>query len=594
MNLKTLLPQSVFLKSIFVFAVFLLIFISSIAYKHTVALNASTNWVMHSYKVHVELERLFSLLKDAETGQRGFIITKDTVFLQPYVDAGEKVNESLNTLKLLTADNSLQQRNLDTISHLIKKRFGIFANSLALNSAVPFSAERLNYSVIQGKNIMDIIRNRVNNMINLEKAYLTQRKETYDNTVYFTPLFTLLLLLFSMVVFVFSYLKINKDFDILKKSNAALFLKTESIKQAEKIGEFGTTVWNFETNELIFSDNLYLLLGHTPQSFESTGENYIKFVHPDDRHIITDGAESLLAEGKTSPRYYRIIRADGNIRYFKSMRRIYSDTTTNTHIGIILDVTDAHLVTLSLEEKNRELERSNKELASFNHIASHDLQEPLRKIQTFISRIDQKESTNLSETGREYFAKIKTSANRMRLLIDDLLLFSHTNKAEKKFELTDLNTLLDNSKQELSETIIEKNAVLKSVTLPELQVIPFQIQQLFINLISNSLKYSKSNDATLIAVDCAIIVAKDQPLLKINTNKKYYKISIADNGLGFEQQYAENIFNLFYRLHHTNEYVGTGIGLAICKKIVENHAGFIFAEGIPDKGATFMIFLPIS
>ena len=246
-----------------------------------------------------------------------------------------------------------------------------------------------------------------------------------------------------------------------------------------------------------------------------------------------------------------------------------------------------------INERNVELERSNKELASFNHIASHDLQEPLRKVQTFISRISEEELSAMSETGREYFNRIQTAVSRMRILIDDLLLFSRTNKAEKVFEHTDLNLLLENGKQELAQAIEEKNAVIQSKHLPSLNVIPFQIQQLFINLISNSLKYIKPGIDPFIQIDCEKVNANDLLILKSNVHAKYYKISVIDNGFGFEQEYAESIFTLFYRLHHLTEYPGTGIGLSICKKIVENHSGFIKAEGRPGIGSTFDIYLPI-
>jgi light-regulated signal transduction histidine kinase (bacteriophytochrome) len=164
-----------------------------------------------------------------------------------------------------------------------------------------------------------------------------------------------------------------------------------------------------------------------------------------------------------------------------------------TLIGINSDVTEQYLNNLILEERNRELEQSNKELASFNHVASHDLQEPLRKILTFISRISETETAGMSESSKEYLSRIKISATRMRILIDDLLLFSRTNKTEKVFEKSDLNLLLELAQQDLAQIIEEKNAIIKSVLLPQLTVIPFQIQQLFTNLISNSLKYSKKN-----------------------------------------------------------------------------------------------------
>jgi hypothetical protein len=263
------------------------------------------------------------------------------------------------------------------------------------------------------------------------------------------------------------------------------------------------------------------------------------------------------------------------------------------HIGIGKDITDHHLSNVALEERNHELEQSIKELESFNRVASHDLQEPLRKIQTFISRISDNDRANLSEQGKEYISKIDSAAHKMRILIDDLLLFSRTNKSEKIFEKTDLNQLLENANQELAHDIEEKNAVIQSAQLPVLNVIAFQIQQLFVNLIGNALKYSKPDVAPVIKIDCEKLAARDYPDFITDTRKKYFKISISDNGMGFDQQYAEKIFILFHRLHPNSEYVGTGIGLSICKKIAENHNGFIIAEGKPGVGATFIVYLPV-
>ena len=179
----------------------------------------------------------------------------------------------------------------------------------------------------------------------------------------------------------------------------------------------------------------------------------------------------------------------------------------------------------------------------------------------------------------------------MRVLIDDLLLFSRANKTDKPFEKTDLNVLLENAKQELAINIHEKNAVFDAKKLPTLLVIPYQIQQLFINLINNSLKYSNKDVKPIITIKCEKVLVSTVSL-NINSDKKYYKLSFSDNGIGFEQQFSESIFTLFKRLHSNENLPGTGIGLAICKKIVENHQGAITAEGRLNVGATFNVFLP--
>jgi light-regulated signal transduction histidine kinase (bacteriophytochrome) len=171
-------------------------------------------------------------------------------------------------------------------------------------------------------------------------------------------------------------------------------------------------------------------------------------------------------------------------------------------------------------------------------------------------------------------------------------LFSRTNKAEEVFEKTDLNLLLENANQELAQNIEETNAIIQSDQLPDLNVIPFQIQQLFVNLIGNALKYCKPDIPPVIKIECAKLAPDHYPDFIKDKRKKYYKISVSDNGLGFEQQYAEKIFLLFNRLHQKSDYPGSGIGLSICKKIAENHNGFIIAEGNPGVGATFSVFLP--
>ena len=593
MNFKTILTSKIFIKSIFVIFLFILIFISGINYKHSIAITNSTESVMHSHKICLELEQLLSYIKDAETGQRGFIITRDTVFLQPFNIAHLKVSRSFKLLKKLTADNLLQQTNLDSLSHLINKRFAFLDITLKISSEKSINKDLLNKNMLRGKKAMDDIRILIQQMIDLETTYLKEQEGKYEDEIFFMPLFILLLLFFSLMVFAFSYFKINKDVEVLKKSNQELRIKTESFQHAEKIGDFGISEWHLETNTLSFSDNLYKLLGCEPQSFEAIVENYLKFIHPDDRDRIATSVEKIIENIDANSQSYRIIRKDGVLRYFRTVGKFISDgESQNTHIGFTRDVTETYLSDIALQEKNIELERNNTELASFNHIASHDLQEPLRKIQLFISRINEKDMGMISNANIEYLAKIQAAAQRMRALINDLLLFSRANKSEKIFELSDLNQLIENAQQELAEVIEEKKTNIQSDLLPTLQVIPFQIQQLFINLIGNSLKYSKPNTAPIINISCEKIIAKDEPILKTQDEKMFYKIAISDNGLGFDQQYAESIFILFNRLYQSTEYSGTGIGLSICKKIVENHAGFIVAEGKPDNGATFTVFLP--
>jgi PAS domain S-box-containing protein len=249
---------------------------------------------------------------------------------------------------------------------------------------------------------------------------------------------------------------------------------------------------------------------------------------------------------------------------------------------------------LELEQKNNELEEMNKELQSFAYISSHDLQEPLRKIQTFASQIMEKESENLSESGKDKFRRMQNAAQRMQTLINDLLAYSRTNVQERVFEKTELSKIINEVKEDLKEELEQKSAIIEMGQTSEVDIIPFQFKQLLYNLISNSLKFSNPEIPTVIKINSEIKSGKEFKNEKLIPAKNYCHIKVSDNGIGFDSQYNKKIFEVFQRLHGRDHYNGTGIGLAIVKKIVENHNGFISASGIQNEGASFDIYIPVS
>lgn len=585
MTFRKFVTSSTFIRIILVITIILLLYIASIFYKHSIALKESGDLLVHSYKTELQLEQLLTNVKDAETGQRGYIITADSVFLQPYLNAHDKIDALTIELKVLLANNIQQYNNLDTLLNLIDLRLRLLETSLILVRNP--DKKLIDNNMVRGKNVMDRIRKQMNIMADVERIYFEDHEKKYAHEVILTPFSTLVLMIFSLLILFVSYLKINKDLIVQKRTNAELRIATESFQHAEVIGKLSSWQWHIGQDNYVFSDNFYGLVGIPLHSIEPSLENFLSFVHPDDRKIVSESLRPDPSRLKTTPTaYFRLIRKDGEIRYFKSIGKLTYVDDRSVFIGINSDITEQHLSSLALEERNHQLEQSNADLESFNHVASHDLQEPLRKIQTFISRIQEKDALVLSESGKEYFGKIQMSARQMRSLINDLLLFSRTTKTDKNFKKTDLNELFENAKQEMIQDIEEKKAVVICEQLPVLKVIPFQIQQIFMNLIGNSLKYSNPTVAPVISISYELTEDKVR-------NKKFHKISVTDNGLGFEQKYAENIFELFYRLHAKSDYQGSGIGLSICKKIMENHNGFINAQGTPDKGSTFSFFLPV-
>lgn len=245
------------------------------------------------------------------------------------------------------------------------------------------------------------------------------------------------------------------------------------------------------------------------------------------------------------------------------------------------------------EKRATELSLANKDLTTFTYVSSHDLQEPLRKIKNFVTVLLKEEEKNLSENGKNYLQKTYETSKSMQELIEDLLSYSRTKNTERKFEKTNIATILDEVKKDFEEVIQKKNVTIDATNLCEANIIRFQFRQLFQNLISNSLKFSKSLVAPNIVIKGEIGEGSKLNNEKLTPSNIYCHMTYTDNGIGFDPQYNEQIFEVFQRLHSKEEYEGTGIGLAICKRIIENHNGIITATGELNKGAQFDIYIPV-
>ncbi|HSC68932.1 MAG TPA: CHASE3 domain-containing protein [Cellvibrio sp.] len=246
--------------------------------------------------------------------------------------------------------------------------------------------------------------------------------------------------------------------------------------------------------------------------------------------------------------------------------------------------------TQALLQYSEELQRSNRELEEFAFVASHDLQEPLRKIQAFGDRLQQKFAGELDETGSDYIMRMQAAAGRMSALIDDLLSFSRVTTKQRPFVRVDLNEIMHRVMDDLDYAVEQQNAQVHIDPLPTIDADASQIAQVFTNLLINSLKFHAPGVRPRITVSCETNVAS--PLA--GDSRMWCCLHFSDQGIGFEAQYAERIFSLFQRLHGRGEYSGTGIGLALCRKIIERHGGTITARSEPGSGAVFTINLPIT
>jgi PAS domain S-box-containing protein len=281
-----------------------------------------------------------------------------------------------------------------------------------------------------------------------------------------------------------------------------------------------------------------------------------------------------------------------------------SDGTILGVLAITIDVTEQVLARQKIEEvvasrthelkvANQDLARSNAELAQFAYIASHDLQEPLRKIRTFAQMLDKNLAGSLDAASRNYLDKIQTSASRMHMLIRDVLTYSELDRMHDAFETVDLNQVLQNTCADFELLIEQKGATIVADPLPLVQAVPLQMAQLFGNLISNALKYSRPGVAPIITITAHQTPGTAWEGVPLPEQKLYHIVTVRDNGIGLKKEFAGQIFNIFQRLHRKDEFEGTGIGLAICKKIAVRHYGDIHAFGSSEYGAVFTIALPV-
>ncbi|MBF6608557.1 MAG: PAS domain-containing protein [Flavobacterium sp.] len=368
-------------------------------------------------------------------------------------------------------------------------------------------------------------------------------------------------------------------------------------KRAQQLTHLGNWSWNIGDETVYWSDELYRIYGLEPQSEVITFERFLSLIHPDDRDRRVKEIEDSIRTGLAKDYVLKIITPTGEIKILKGHGSVEFDADRNpiTLVGTCQDITREYhlnneLVALnrSLHQKNLELVQINKELESFNYIASHDLQEPLRKIRMFAGRIND-QSESLSERAQQSLERVIDSASRMQQLIADLIEFSQISGGEKQTEKISLNDLVDEVLENYAENIESGQVKFNISTLPEVEVVPFQFLQLLSNLIGNAVKYKKEHTTAEISISSTTVTPLDDVAV---SQGEYMRISICDNGIGFEPEQRENIFELFKRLHPHSKFSGTGIGLAICKKIIHHHNGFIKADSILGEGSCFHIYLP--
>ena len=333
--------------------------------------------------------------------------------------------------------------------------------------------------------------------------------------------------------------------------------------------------------------------GRSLESCYASPQSWIEGIHGDDRQRV---AQDILAK-QISGSYdeeFRIVRPDGSIRWVhnRAFPVRNSDGVIYRIVGVTDDITDRHQAEEALRDSATKLERSNRELQDFATVASHDLQEPLRKIQTFGDRLQLKQAAVLNEEGREYLVRMQDAAQRMRALIDDLLIFSRVTAKAQPFVPVNLNDVVRDVLSLLELSIRQSAAQIEVAELITLNAEPGQMRQLLQNLISNALKFHRPTEAPRIKIYGQLLEAPGDLSNQAQTVARY-QLTVQDAGIGFDEKYLDRIFTIFQRLHGREEYPGSGIGLAICRKIADYHGGQITAHSNPGEGARFVVTLPV-
>jgi len=446
-------------------ALAILIFVGVLSFLSMVQSIEDRQWVTHTHVVLEKLDGLLSDLLDAETGQRGYIITGEESYLQPYKDGFAHVHEDLRALRELTADNPNQQRALDRLEPLIALKLAELQDRVGTRKQKGLAAATAAVREGSGKQHMDHIRAVIAEMKQEEDRLLIRRSQELDAS--------------------------SRRTSVMIATGDALAL-------------------------------FFLFLG------------------------------GLVINQEMGQRR----RAEDEVRQLNAdLERRVAERTAE------------------LAERAEELKRSNVELQQFAYVASHDLQEPLRMVASFTQLLAKRYRDKLDDDARDFISYAVDGATRMQTLIRDLLAYSRVGTQGKPFAPTRCDEVLDRVLDSLKLAIEESGAVITRGPLPTVQADALQLGQLFQNLLTNAIKFRGEKPARV--------------QISAERNGRAWKISVRDNGIGFSAEHGERIFVIFQRLHTKAEYPGTGIGLAICKKIVERHGGRIWVESSPGEGSTF-------
>ena len=373
-----------------------------------------------------------------------------------------------------------------------------------------------------------------------------------------------------------------------RQAEIELLASEAQLQNAQQIAHVGSWRWDIAADEIHWSDELYRIFGLAPDAFEPTYENYLRHIHPDDREVVDAVVTQAVEQLASYEVNHRVLQADGTVRYVHSIGEVLAgeDGEPVALQGTAQDITEQQKAEQAMQRYADDLEERNAELEQFAYVASHDLQEPLRMVSSFLQLLQRRYADQLDETADEYIAYAVDGAKRMQVLIRDLLAYSRVGTRGQPFRPVDMNRTLEVVLTDLGPALSEVGADVQAEPLPTVSADETQMRQLFQNLIANAVKF-RGDAPPVVRLSAERARQGDEPV---------WLFAVADNGIGIDAQYEDRVFQIFQRLHTRDEYEGTGIGLAMCKKIVERHGGRIWFESGAERsepGTTFYFTLPL-
>ena len=569
--------------------------IAFVSYRSTRTFIRNADWVTHTREVMEIEERTQRHLMEMASGRRGFLITGDERFLRGYEEAQGQIIDNFNALKADTADTPQQTLKLDRLLQLIQRSFALQRTEIEIRRTQGFAAAADRFAHGDTEQAMREIQKLLADFHREQQALLKDRANftrisggATTGTILFGSFFTFCALVWACVL-------ILRDIAARRRAEAALEAEHNLLRSI--INTIPDHVWVKDTKGRYMLDNEShrLLLTRTSDE-ETKGRTVFDYFPPeaaarfddDDRFVIETG-ERILNRERAMP------NIGGPEKWHQTTKVPLRDAQGRTIglVGISADITERKTAEEKLRRFAAQLEMSNAELQNFASVASHDLQEPLRKIQAFGGRLRVKCGVALGAQGMDYLERMEGAAQRMQVLIQDLLKLSRVTSRAQPFETCNLDRIVAAVVNDLEVAISEKSARVEVGALPTVKGDPMQMRQLFQNLISNALKFQRSGETPLVGIWSRVFAAQDRVIPGAEPGDEICEICVRDNGIGFDARFAEQIFVVFQRLHTRTEYEGTGIGLAVCRKITDRHGGTIVANSASGQGATFTVTLPL-